>query len=128
MAWRFVLQPNGLLAVFSEVVDSFTVYDMTPQAAFEYAIHEGHCTDSGARGKIDNAYIDNDPLARDGHRYYRANGDRLGRWTAALEIIAFRHGDAERVKMERLLTGGKVDPIIPSDAKVATRRRRRAGD
>jgi len=35
VAWRIVQQPNGLFARFSEVVDDFTHYDMTKEAAIE---------------------------------------------------------------------------------------------
>ena len=35
MGWRIVQQPNGLYARFSEVVDDFTDYDMTPAEAEE---------------------------------------------------------------------------------------------
>ncbi len=31
MAWRFVKQPNGLYARFSDIVDDFTHYSMTPE-------------------------------------------------------------------------------------------------
>ncbi len=39
MGWRFVTQPNGLLARFSEVVDDFTHYDLSWEEAISI------CTD-----------------------------------------------------------------------------------
>jgi hypothetical protein len=41
MAWRIVLQPNGKLARFSEVVDDFTDVDMDPWEAVDECIREG---------------------------------------------------------------------------------------
>ena len=41
MAWRLVVQPNGLYARYSDVVDDFTDYDMTRDEAFTL------CRDAG---------------------------------------------------------------------------------
>lgn len=35
MAWRIVIQPNGLYARFSDVVEDFTCYDLTREEAIE---------------------------------------------------------------------------------------------
>lgn len=40
MAWRLVVQPNGLLAKFSDVVDDFTAYDMTEEEATDLIVEE----------------------------------------------------------------------------------------
>jgi hypothetical protein len=41
MAWRIVLQPNGKLARFSDVVDDFTDVDMDSWDAVDECIREG---------------------------------------------------------------------------------------
>lgn len=42
MAWRVVQQPNGLLAIFSDIVDSFTWCHMTyDECIAECRNHEG---------------------------------------------------------------------------------------
>lgn len=51
MAWRFVEQPNGKLARFSEVVDDFTDYDLTDIDAYAIARQLG-CDDQVSNSKI----------------------------------------------------------------------------
>lgn len=75
MGWRFVEQPNGKLARFSEIVDAFTEYDMTDNEAIELAIDEYNCGRKTATEKVQRA--------RD------AKGER---WTEALRIIKTVHG------------------------------------
>lgn len=52
MGWRFVRQPNGLLARFSEIVDDFTHYDLTPAEALEVARDK---MSDGAEAKVGRA-------------------------------------------------------------------------
>ena len=40
MAWRIVQQPNGFLARFSEIVDDFTHYNMSLEAAITLCIEK----------------------------------------------------------------------------------------
>lgn len=54
MAWRFVEQPNGKLARFSEVVDDFTDYDLTETEAYSVARDHG-CDPVVSDIKIDSA-------------------------------------------------------------------------
>ncbi len=93
MAWRFVQQPNGLLARFSEVVDTFTHYDFTWAEAVDYCQREYHMPRGDAITKVQNA------LDEGAARYY----DALG-------IIRRVHGDAEAEEMILILTGQK-EPI-----------------
>ena len=44
MAWRIVKQPNGLLARFDEVSDSFTDYDMSAEEAIDLCIGTRHAS------------------------------------------------------------------------------------
>ena len=41
MAWRFVRQPNGLLARHSDVVDHFTHINMSVEDAHAYCKEQG---------------------------------------------------------------------------------------
>lgn len=88
MAWRFVRQPNGLLAVFSEVVDTFTILGMTEADAEEYAREKMGRDD--AREKVGRGLDD----AIDGVR----DGDGLTRWRDALHTILLIHGTAALAK------------------------------
>lgn len=74
MAWRFVVQPNGLLARFSTIVDDFTDYNMTTYEAEQVAIYDYNCGQRTALEKIQNAK--NNP----------------NRWAEALQIIEDIHG------------------------------------
>lgn len=53
MGVRAVVQPNGLFARFSEVVDHFTDINMTEQDATE--LFRNECGSREASGKIDRA-------------------------------------------------------------------------
>lgn len=79
MAWRFLLQPDGKLALFSDVVDSFTYFNLTPDEAFEVATDEEHDL-----GKV----AGREKVARG---LARGVADRGG-WNEALESIKIAHG------------------------------------
>jgi hypothetical protein len=74
MAWRYVRQPNGKLAVFSEVVDDFIEANMDDDQALAFYIGK---VLNDAREKIGGA--DRKP----------------GRFEEALEIIKVCHGQDE---------------------------------
>jgi len=82
MAWRLVQQPDGYLARFSSIVDSFTHYDMTPDEAIRLCIDEWNVGRKTAREKVQRA---------------RAAG--IARWDEALEIIRAVHGEAEYAQL-----------------------------
>lgn len=73
MAWRLVVQPSGLYARFSEVVDDFTHYDMTKEDAWTLCRDEGGCKCA------------DDKIAR-------ANA-ALERYEESMQIIRTCHGD-----------------------------------
>lgn len=85
MAWRFVQQPNGLLARFSEVCDDFTEYDMTDDEAVDLALD--HMGRIDAQAKVSRARLDLDPRTM-------KLGDGLERFRKAIETVRFQHGDA----------------------------------
>lgn len=78
MGWRFIEQPDGKLARFSEIVDSFTHWGMTDQEAIVVAISECNCGLETARKKVLNARVETPE-----------------RWTEALRIIRDVHGQRE---------------------------------
>ncbi len=100
MPQRVVRQPNGLLAVFSTIVDSFTMYDHTEaEMCEEWQLKIGR--EEGvakvARGLADDMTGIGEVTANDG----------LNRWRDALETIGLIHGDKERAKWEAI---GQTQP------------------
>jgi hypothetical protein len=95
MGWRFVKQPNGLLALFSEVVDSFTVLDMTPAEAADEAEGKG-MTRAAAWAKVGRGIDDVDPRTEGRVQ----GGEGLNRWRECLEIIREVHGEKEAAEVE----------------------------
>lgn len=55
MGWRFIQQPNGLLARFSTITDDVTHYDMTDAEAMLIAVEELDCGKETAMRKIGDA-------------------------------------------------------------------------
>ena len=84
MGWRLVRQPNGLLAMFSDIVDDFTAYDMTDEEAFI------ECRDKGG--------VD---VAR--QKIQRAN-EHPERFDDEIETIELIHGKAEAEKRRKELS------------------------
>ena len=83
MAWRIVQQPNGLFAIFSDVVDGFTVFDMTEaEAALE-------CVDQLSDGVTEAAR----------KKVAAAIESGIDRWNESILTIAAIHGAdvAERI-------------------------------
>lgn len=94
MAWRFVRQPNGLFAIFSEVVDDFTVYDMTPDEMAEYLIE--YRRDAPGCEK----WTDEDIAAKVGRAIVSSG---LERWDECIRVIRDVHGEDK--------AAGRVDEI-----------------
>jgi hypothetical protein len=88
MGWRFVKQPNGLYARFSEVVDNFTDFDMERVEAIVVAIFEYDCALRTAEEKVSNA--DHEYIG-----YSVVDGEPLARWHECLRIIESVHGKQE---------------------------------
>jgi hypothetical protein len=112
MAWRLVIQPNGLFARFSTVVDDFTHYDMDEAEVLRTAFAEWDCGEETVRRKLDSARRETDPYKHEG--YWSAEGPSrppLSRFRECLEIIASVHGEATAKKTERELS------VKPSNTK-----------
>lgn len=95
MAWRFVKQPNGMLARFSDVVEDFTHYNMTPEEAIELCVEELNMGKVTAREKVQAGIDDIEPWSTNKH------GDGLSRWRDAIESLGLNHSKkvvTERVK------------------------------
>lgn len=75
MAWRFVEQPNGRLARFSDIVDAFTHFDLSRLSAGQLASDVYGLAACAAGQKIAAAL--------------KAGEER---WNESLEIIASIHG------------------------------------
>lgn len=76
MAWRIVQQPNKLLAIFSDIVDDFTWYDMTEEEAVQVCIDEYDMGPKSAREKVQ-----------------RGVDAGMARWNDEIETIRSIHGD-----------------------------------
>lgn len=84
MAWRYVRQPNGRIAVFSDIVDNFTHYNLDdfaePLAVWR---EKGGCCDcSHFRQKL-------------------ARADDTGRWQESAKTVEQIHGKKAREAAER---------------------------
>ncbi|WP_455233188.1 hypothetical protein [Geopseudomonas aromaticivorans] len=106
MAWRFVRQPNGLLARFSDVVDDFTDGNLTAQDAFDICTSEHGLTETEARRKVQAGVEDWRPWTNG------VKGSGLDRWQASLESIRMMHGDAKVQEVERDMGCNEDDSMI----------------
>ena len=97
MAWRFVKQPNGLLARFSDVVDHFTHWNMTEPQALSFCASEGF-GEVGAAEKVSGGVEDWEPWK------HRVKGSGHSRWDDALETIEGVHGKIEADKWREKLS------------------------
>lgn len=96
MGWRFVRQPNGLFARFSEVVDDFTDYNLTVGEAAELAAAESEY--SVGKTKVLRA----------------VDSPGLERWDEAIAIIERVHWDDALAAVGKiLLVAGKGLTAIP---------------
>lgn len=95
MAWRFIEQPNGKLARFSEVVDDFTHYDLTDAEAYKLA-RDNSCGPEISKAKVRSA------------RHSPA------RFAEAIQIIGRVHGQETADERSHLLTDNPP-PITSPD-------------
>lgn len=86
MAWRFVLQPNGKLAVFSDTTDDFRHNDLSEPEALMLAESYG-LIGKAAKEKVQGGAEDWKPWKR------FVKGDGLSRWRACMATIRRVHGD-----------------------------------
>ena len=104
MPSRVVRQPNGLLAVFSTIVDDFTVVDATETEMREYFRDEIGVREGNAkvdRGLLDDMRGIGEITKRDG----------LNRWRDALETLEGVHG--KRLARERAESGERAVDAEP---------------
>lgn len=91
MAWRVIVQPNGLFGIFNDVVDNFTIMNMT------YTQVYNHCYQAMGRHdaleKIERAKEEIDGFTGKKH-------GPLYRWDDALDTVQFRHGGAAVLAVE----------------------------
>jgi hypothetical protein len=87
MAWRIVLQPNGKLARFSDVVDNFTDVEMTVEEAIIECQQE--LSLDAAKKKVQVGVDDLIPMS------VTKKGDGSVRWNDCLQTISLVHGNAE---------------------------------
>lgn len=94
MAWRFVRQPNGRLARFSDIVDNFTHIHLTATDALKIAYED--MGREAAKEKVKAGVEDHEPWKRG------VKGDGQSRMRDCLEAIERVHGKKElaRVKKE----------------------------
>jgi hypothetical protein len=114
MAWRLVIQPNGLFARFSTVVDDFTHYDMDEAEVLRTAFAEWDCGEETARRKIDSAKREADPYKHEG--YWSAEAPSrppLSRFRECISIVRDVHGLEAAKEREREMSAKPS----PSDSK-----------
>jgi hypothetical protein len=95
MARRFVRQPDGKLAAFSEVVDDFTMWDADERQAIDFGISQWDLGPKLAAEKVKAGLEDHEPWKMD------VPGSGLSRWNDCLESIALQHG---RERLTQVLT------------------------
>jgi hypothetical protein len=91
MGWRFVRQPNGLLARFSDVVDHFTHFNLTEAEAMVVCKLEYSQSHIAAQDKVLGGL-------EDWKGNSRINGSGTDRWEEALRIVGSCHGEDEAAK------------------------------
>lgn len=100
MPQRVIKQPNGLLALFSSIVDNLLVYDCTPDEMFGFLTTEYRApfTPDQARWKIDQG-------ARDMIYGENNTGDGRWRWDDDMfhALIVHWHDESERATLFGIL-------------------------
>lgn len=103
MAWRFVLQPNGKLGVFSDTTDDFRHNDLSECEALMLAESYG-LNEKEAKEKVQGGVEDWEPWKR------FVKGAGLSRWRDCMSTIRCVHGD----ELADIIEGAhsKVDQIV----------------
>lgn len=94
MGWRFVRQPSGLYARFSEIVDHFTHMNLTEEEVIEVCLDNG-CSIGEAHVKLARAIDDLKPFSTE-------EGSGLDRWNHCLSIIERVHGEETVEEVKKL--------------------------
>jgi hypothetical protein len=89
MPQYFARQPNGKLARFSTIVDSFCTINETRKDAIEWCIRQG-MTQAEAKAKVKRA-VDDEPIDNEP----RKCDEKLHRWYSSLETIMYLKGTDE---------------------------------
>jgi hypothetical protein len=92
MAWRFVKQPNGLLARFSDIVDNYTHVNMSTEEAISYCLKNEDMGDLQASVKVETGVKDYGPFST-------TVGTGHDRWDDCNEKIVSNHGPEELSKI-----------------------------
>jgi hypothetical protein len=94
MAWRFVRQPNGKLARWSDIVDDFTHLNLSPGGAAAICLQQHGMGAAETGEKVGRAMRDERP---DG-----SAGDGTFRWRECLDTMREldKHGEAEACELE----------------------------
>lgn len=93
MAWRFVKQPNGLLARFSDVVDDFTDVNLTTAQALELCKSEYGLSEADAERKVRGGTEDWKPWT------HAVHGSGHDRWDESIRIVQEVHGEHALTKL-----------------------------
>jgi hypothetical protein len=84
MAWRIVNQPNGKLAIFSDVIDKFTFFSISVDEAIMFCAEKMGTLE--AKNKVQSGIDDIEPWTSN------KKGDGLSRWKDCLNSIVMVHG------------------------------------
>ena len=109
MAWRVVVQPDKKYAIFSDIVDNFTLYNLTREDAVDYCFTEvkdgeEHYREQRWRLGVDKIHQDTKPSdlatwkGEAEAKVCRAE-ENPGRWKEELETIRTIHGARELKKV-----------------------------
>lgn len=89
MAWRFVKQPNGLLARFSDIIDNYTHLNMSVDEAISFCVEGQRMAKESAMKKVQSGIEDQDPWSCKGI------GSGHDRWDDCNRTIINVHGKSE---------------------------------
>lgn len=98
MAWKFVKQPNGKLARWSDVVDDFTHTGLAYKEAVFICIHDHGMTPTAAATKVAAGVEDHKPWTNG------IKGSGLDRWNDCVDTIERVHGKEKRAIREKCCT------------------------
>jgi len=105
MAWRIVLQPNGRLARWSDIIDGFTHYNMTKEMAVSLCMTVRDMPLEQAETKVQRG-LDDSVEGREGVISNPSEGPPgFRRWNDCLNIIEIVHGREEADSCRKWGTG-----------------------
>lgn len=107
MAWRIVKQPNGLLARFSDIVDSFTDGNMNEREA--YRLCRERLGIDAAKRKVRAGLEDWKPWTIE-----CPSEDGLSRWRDSIETVKSVHGEEKAQEFIEALGNNEEVQAAPS--------------